>query len=186
MSSAQQVPRDDGERVFVALGGNLGDVAATMRQALRAIRSWPGTRLVTTSWLYRTQPVDAEGPDFLNAVAELRTVLEPEALLERLLDLERAMGRDRSPGDEADRGRGRYASRTLDLDLLMHGRRRMHTRALTLPHPRMHERAFVLAPLAEIDGLLELDDGRTAARALAQAPALRMQRLVPLVEVSRT
>jgi 2-amino-4-hydroxy-6-hydroxymethyldihydropteridine diphosphokinase len=166
------------ERVFVALGGNLGDVFAAMRAALRSLRRIGGTEVVATSWLYRSAPVDADGPDFLNAVVELRTRLEPQALLERLLDLEARFGR---PRDDARIGRGaRHEARTLDLDLLMVGARRIDTPTLQVPHPRMHQRAFVLAPLSDIAPELELHDGRTVAQALAQLPGVPLQRLVPL------
>ncbi len=166
------------ERVFVALGGNLGDVFAAMRTALRSLRRIGGTEVIATSWLYRTAPVDADGPDFLNAVVELRTRLEPQALLERLHDLETRFGR---PRDDARSVRHtRYEARTLDLDLLMVGDRRIDTPTLQVPHPRMHLRAFVLGPLSDIAPELELHDGRTVAQALAQAPDITMQRLVPL------
>jgi 2-amino-4-hydroxy-6-hydroxymethyldihydropteridine diphosphokinase len=166
------------ERVFVALGGNLGDVFAAMRAALRSLRRIGGTEVIATSWLYRSAPVDADGPDFLNAVVELRTRLEPQALLERLLDLEARFGR---PRDDSRHLRSvRHEARTLDLDLLMVGERRIDTPTLQVPHPRMHQRAFVLAPLSDIAPELALHDGRTVAQALAQMPGVPLQRLVPL------
>lgn len=130
-----------GERVFVGLGANLGDAQATLQGALDQLGRLPDTRLVATSSLYRTAPVDASGPDFLNAVAELRTGLEPHALLAQLQAIELRHGRERPY---------RNAPRTLDLDLLRYGDRRLSTPTLTLPHPRMDERAFVLVPLAEL------------------------------------
>jgi 2-amino-4-hydroxy-6-hydroxymethyldihydropteridine diphosphokinase len=130
-----------GERVFVGLGANLGDARATLRAALDALDALPGTRCVARSGLYRSAPIDAGGPDYVNAVAELRTTLEPEALLVALQGLEARFGRERPY---------HHAPRTLDLDLLRYGERRLATAALTLPHPRLHERAFVIAPLAEI------------------------------------
>ena len=129
------------ERVFVGLGANLGDAHATLAAALAALDSHPAIERVATSSLYRTAPVDATGPDYLNAVAELRTTLGP-------LDLLRAL-----QAIEADHGRQRpypNAPRTLDLDLLLFGERELDDPALTLPHPRLHQRAFVLEPLVQI------------------------------------
>jgi 2-amino-4-hydroxy-6-hydroxymethyldihydropteridine diphosphokinase len=134
------MPQAD-ERVFVGLGANLGDAAATLRDAMAAIAALPATRCVRRSSLYRSAPVDAPGPDYVNAVLELRTALEPEALLLELQAIERRFGRQRPH---------RHAPRTLDLDLLAWGDRRVASATLVLPHPRMHERAFVLVPLAEI------------------------------------
>ena len=125
----------------MALGANLGDARATVAQALRALRQLPATRVTATSSLYRSAPVDAYGPDFINAVAQLETQLAPLDLLVALQRLEDAAGRERPY---------RNAPRTLDLDLLLHGDTTMDTPTLTLPHPRMWERAFVLVPLAEI------------------------------------
>lgn len=177
-SGAKLIP---GERIFVALGGNLGDVFSTMRGALQDLRRWPHTQVVAVSWLYRTAPVDADGPDFLNGVVELRSSLAPQALLNELLKLEAVYGRHRdSLADARSRGTRRHASRTLDLDLLMVGDRHVDTSTLQLPHPRMHERAFVLAPLADVAPDLRLADGRAVGVALAGAPLLDMQRLVPL------
>ena len=129
------------ERVFVGLGANLADAGATVRQALQALAALPGTRLVAASSLYRTAPVDANGPDFINAVAELSTALEPLPLLHALQAIELAHGRLRPY---------RNAPRTLDLDLLFHGQRVIDEPTLTVPHPRLHLRAFVLEPLAEL------------------------------------
>jgi 2-amino-4-hydroxy-6-hydroxymethyldihydropteridine diphosphokinase len=130
-----------GERVFVGLGANLGDARLTLRAAIDALAALPATRLVAESSLYRSAPVDAAGPDYVNAVVELHTGLEPEALLRALQAVENRFGRERAH---------RNAPRTLDLDLLLYGERRMATAALQLPHPRMHRRAFVLLPLAQI------------------------------------
>jgi 2-amino-4-hydroxy-6-hydroxymethyldihydropteridine diphosphokinase len=134
-------------RAFVGVGGNLGDAMATVRAALRALGQMPGTEWVASSSLYRSAPVRASGPDFVNAVAELRTVLEPTALLHRLQAIEQTFGRVRSV---------RNAPRTLDLDLLLLGDCVMRGPELVLPHPRAHLRAFVLRPLAELDPGLEL------------------------------
>jgi 2-amino-4-hydroxy-6-hydroxymethyldihydropteridine diphosphokinase len=128
-------------RAYVAIGANLGDARATARQAMDELAALPGTRVSARSSLYRSAPVDAQGPDFINAVVELETELDPTALLAELQRLESGAGRQRPY---------RNAPRTLDLDLLRHGDVVMVTAALTLPHPRMAERAFVLVPLAEI------------------------------------
>ena len=130
-----------GERVFVGIGANLGDAVATVRAAFDALSELPGTRCVARSSLYRSAPVDAPGADYINAVAQLQTKMLPAALLKTLQAIEARFGRERPY---------RNAPRTLDLDLLLYGDRRIDTPLLTLPHPRMHERAFVLVPLAEI------------------------------------
>ena len=126
---------------WVGLGANLGDAAAALRQAVQALAHTPGICLLRTSSLYRSAPVDAHGPDYLNAVAEIATTLSPHDLLAALQALEHAAGRERPY---------RNAPRTLDLDVLRHGDVTLDTPELTLPHPRMLERAFVLVPLAEI------------------------------------
>jgi 2-amino-4-hydroxy-6-hydroxymethyldihydropteridine diphosphokinase len=125
----------------IGLGANLGDCAATLRQALQAIAALPGTQLLRHSSLYRSAPVAATGPDYVNAVAEILTTLSPQALLQALQNLEHAAGRERPYHN---------APRTLDLDILWWSDLHLHTPTLTVPHPRMHERAFVLIPLAEI------------------------------------
>jgi len=128
-------------QAFVAIGANLGDARETVERAIADLATLPKTRLVACSSLYKTAPVDATGPDFVNAVVQLETALDPHALLAELHRLEAVAGRERPY---------RNAPRTLDLDLLRHGDAVMETETLTLPHPRMNERAFVLLPLAEI------------------------------------
>ncbi len=130
-----------GVTAYVGLGANLGDPRAALGQALVELGRLPRTRVVCVSSLYRSAPVDASGPDFLNAVAELQTALGPYELLTELQRIERAAGRERPY---------RNAPRTLDLDLLLYDRLEQDDPVLTLPHPRMRERAFVLLPLAEI------------------------------------
>jgi 2-amino-4-hydroxy-6-hydroxymethyldihydropteridine diphosphokinase len=134
-------------RAFVGVGANLGDAVSTVRAALQALDTLPDTLRVASSSLYRSAPVEAAGPDFINAVAELQTTLPPLELLHRLQAIEHAFGRVRSV---------RNAPRTLDLDLLSCGDLVLHSDELTLPHPRAHLRAFVLLPLAEIDPMLSL------------------------------
>ncbi len=128
-------------QAFVALGANLGDPLTTVRQALHTLARTPGLRLVRASSLYRTAPFQARGPDFINAVAELATSCSAPELLDTLQGIELAAGRERP---------FRNAPRTLDLDLLLYGSATIESSRLTVPHPRMHERAFVLVPLAEI------------------------------------
>ncbi len=130
-------------RAFVGVGANLGDAAATVRAALRTLGDLPQTRLIA----YRSAPLQAHGPDFVNAVAELCTTLPALALLHRMQHIEQVFGRVRSV---------RNAPRTLDLDLLLHGEQVLHGDELELPHPRAHLRAFVLQPLAELDAHLSL------------------------------
>jgi len=125
----------------IGLGANLGDAPATLRRALDALGALPDSTLIATSPIYRSAPIDAGGPDYANAVALLRTGLAPQALLDELQRIELAHGRKRTH---------RNAPRTLDLDLLLYGDERIATTALTVPHPRMHERAFVLKPLADV------------------------------------
>ena len=125
----------------VAFGANLGDAVATVQQALRDVAGLSQTQLVKTSLLYRSAPYEAQGPDFINAVALVQTQLSPLALLHALQALELKSGRERPYIN---------APRTLDLDVIFYGDVTLTTPELTLPHPRWHERAFVLQPLAEV------------------------------------
>ncbi len=131
----------------MALGANLGDAQAAVRQAMDALDRLPQCRVARRSSLYRTAPVarnasgPADGPDYINAVVALHTRLPALDLLDQLQALEQAAGRERSYPD---------APRTLDLDLLLYGNARIDSARLTVPHPRMMQRAFVLLPLAEI------------------------------------
>lgn len=126
---------------YVALGANLGDALQTVRQAFDALSCLPCTRVTARSRLYRTAPFEAQGPDFINAVAQIETSLSAPALLDALQALENQAGRERPYVN---------APRTLDLDLLMYGQATMLSPRLTLPHPRWRERAFVLHPLADV------------------------------------
>jgi 2-amino-4-hydroxy-6-hydroxymethyldihydropteridine diphosphokinase len=129
-------------RAYIALGANLGDPAASVLAAFDALARVPQTTLRARSSLYRTKPVGLRNqPDFINAVAALDTDLAAEALLDQLFLIEARFGRSRSVPN---------APRTLDLDLLLHGDSVLAGPRLILPHPRMHERAFVIAPLVEI------------------------------------
>jgi 2-amino-4-hydroxy-6-hydroxymethyldihydropteridine diphosphokinase len=132
-------------RAFIALGANLADSvadrAATLHAAVKAIGHIANTRLVAVSPFYVSQPVDAQGPDFVNAVAEVSTDLSPQDLLLALHHIEDEFGRLRPY---------RNAPRSLDLDLLMVDQHVINTTTLSLPHPRLHQRAFVLLPLLDL------------------------------------
>lgn len=129
-------------RAFVALGSNLENPQQQVLRALAELDSLPQTRVIAKSALYRTAPVGYDNqPDFINAAAEVSTTLEPVALLRALLALETAHGRERPFPN---------APRVLDLDLLLYDDLELHDPELTLPHPRLHERGFVLFPLADI------------------------------------
>lgn len=128
---------------FVALGGNLGEPLVALKRALEAIGKIRTTRVVAVSSFYRTAPVDSSGPDYVNAVCLVATQLDPHSLLRELQAIENANARVRPVGVH-------NAPRTLDLDILLYDNRVIATSDLTVPHPRMHQRAFVLVPLTEI------------------------------------
>jgi 2-amino-4-hydroxy-6-hydroxymethyldihydropteridine diphosphokinase len=137
-------------RAFVGLGGNLGDVATTLAEAIWALDSLPQTSVRAQSAFYRTPPWgNTQQPEFLNAVVELQTRLAPRVLLDLLLEIEGRFGRDRSESEK-------WGPRELDLDLLVYGDEQMDEPGLHLPHPHLHERAFVLVPLAEIASNLDI------------------------------
>lgn len=129
-------------RAYVALGSNLSEPVSQVKKAFIALENLPTTKVIKLSSLYQTTPVDYNHqPDFINAVAEIKTKLSPKALMENLLSIEQAFGRERPFAN---------APRILDLDLLCYEDIVQQTDLLTLPHPRMHLRGFVLLPLAEI------------------------------------
>ena len=157
------------EKAFIGLGANIGDPGRQLRNALAALDGIPGTRLMRASSLWRTAPVGyAAQPDFVNAVAEVETAQAPRALLEALLAIEKRFGRERSFAN---------APRTLDLDLLLYGDRVLSEQGLELPHPRMHERAFVLAPLAEIAPDIAIPGKGSAAALLAACADQRIEKI---------
>lgn len=131
---------------YVGLGSNLGHPRRRLARALNELQRLPRSHLVAASRNYCSAPlgIDAPQPDYVNAVAVVRTALPPGAMLRQLHRIERRHGRRRGPGER------RNAPRMLDLDLLLFGRRRLLRPGLTVPHPRMHERAFVLRPLLDI------------------------------------
>ncbi|WP_295862571.1 2-amino-4-hydroxy-6-hydroxymethyldihydropteridine diphosphokinase [uncultured Xanthomonas sp.] len=140
MSAATPAP----VQACIGLGGNLGDAAATLRAALAALDTLPQTRLLRASQLYRSPAWGREDqPDFINAAALVSTTLPAPDLLQALLDLEHRHGRQRLPGE-------RWGPRTLDLDLLLYAEAVIDLPGLQVPHPFLHQRAFVLLPLAEI------------------------------------
>ena len=154
---------------YVALGANIGDPTATVLAAFAALANLADSRVVHTSSLYRTAPVGLKNqPDFINAVAMLETGLPPEELLDALLDLEARFGRVR---------RDRNGPRTLDLDLLLYDDIELDLPRLTLPHPRLHLRAFVLLPLAEVAPDLAIPRRGSVA---AWLPAVANQGIVRL------
>ncbi|MEO0539572.1 MAG: 2-amino-4-hydroxy-6-hydroxymethyldihydropteridine diphosphokinase [Cyanobacteria bacterium P01_A01_bin.105] len=138
---AQQTAIDEPSAAAIALGSNLGDSAALLAEALERISAIARTQLLSRSPLYRTAPVGPPQPDFLNCCALLRTGLPPSQLLQQLLQVETRMGRVRQT---------RWGPRHIDIDLLLYGSQILRTATLTLPHPRLHERAFVLVPLRAI------------------------------------
>lgn len=156
-------------QAYVALGSNLDSPRVHVTTALAELEQLPRSRVSARSHLYRTAPQGfAEQPDFVNAVAQLETELDPAELLAQLQNIERRHGRTRS---------FRNAARTLDLDLLLYGDRTIDSPELRVPHPRLHERAFVLRPLTEIDPRLSIP-GRGPAQALLDSCADQPVRVI--------
>jgi len=148
---------------FIGLGGNLGDPAATMAEALQQLESSERTRVEAVSSLYRTPPWGkTDQPDFLNAVAKVETTHSPQGLLEICLHIERNLKRVRAE---------RWGPRSIDMDVLWYDGERIELPGLTIPHPRMLDRAFVLVPLAEIAPALDLSgiSARERASSMEQA-----------------
>lgn len=132
---------------YIGIGANLGDARAQVEQAINSLKQLPGTRLVAQSSLFLTAPVDATGDDYVNAVACIETELPAQALLEQLQELEQSAGRERPY---------RNAPRTLDLDILLYGEQIIATPGLSVPHPRLTQRAFALIPLLQIDPFIAI------------------------------
>ncbi|MGB8413969.1 MAG: 2-amino-4-hydroxy-6-hydroxymethyldihydropteridine diphosphokinase [Candidatus Binatus sp.] len=135
-------------RAFIGIGSNLGDRAGNYREAIARIAAIPDTRIVRQSSIYETEPMGDLKGAFLNGVVEVETELPAEVLMRRLLALERIMGRKRVKGRK--QSRGKYRPRIIDLDLLFFNKETIDTRILKVPHPRLHERRFVLAPMSEL------------------------------------
>lgn len=130
---------------YVGIGSNLGDARVNVEHAIEQLGRFPKTRVSGQSSLFRSAPVDADGNDFVNAVARLETRLTAQELLRELQTLELDCGRERPY---------RNAPRTLDLDILLYGQREIQSKSLTVPHPRLTERAFALIPLLQIDPMI--------------------------------
>ncbi len=162
------MPGPNKERVYLSLGGNIGDPAQAMGEALRMLDADARTKIVAVSSLYRTPPWgNTEQPDFLNAAAEIHTGRSPRELLDLCLDAERKLKRVRAE---------RWGPRLVDLDILVFGDRTIHEPGLEIPHPRMLERAFVLVPLAEIAPDFSVN-GETLSRRLAAADVTGIEKL---------
>ena len=146
---------------YIGIGSNLDDPQGNVRRAIARLGDLSGTRLTGQSSLFRTAPIDAGGDDYINAVACIETQFAPEDLLRQLQAIEQDFGRERPY---------RNAPRTLDLDLLLYGQRAISTDALTVPHPRMTERAFVLIPLLQLDPFAVIP-GQGPAHAFVSAVA---------------
>ena len=154
---------------YVGLGANLGEPRRHLEQALRELDEVPLTRVMSRSSLYRSAPLGyADQPDFVNAVAQLETRLPAQGLLAELQAIEARHGRERSFAN---------APRTLDLDLLLFGDERISEPELTVPHPRMHERAFVLLPLVEIAPDAAIPGRGKASALLRQLPSQAVERI---------
>lgn len=148
---------------YLGLGANLGDREANLRRAVELLAVTPGVRVRRVSAVYETEPVGLrEQPWFLNQVVEVETDLSPQALLTRALEIEAALGRAR---------RERWGPRIIDMDILLYNELTLETPGLTLPHPRLAERAFALVPLAELAPARPLPGGRTVAELAARAAA---------------
>jgi len=154
---------------YVGLGANLGDPRRQLDTAIDELKRLPGTRVRRVSGIYKTSPQGyADQPDFLNAVARLDTELSAEMLLDALREIENRHGRERPFPN---------APRTLDLDLLLYGDHVVNSPGLVLPHPRMHERAFVLKPLVEIAPRADIPGHGKAARLLAACTNQEAERI---------
>jgi len=161
-------------RVYIALGSNLGDSRGILSAALAALHELDKTRLVSVSPAYRSAAVGpGEQPDYINLVAQLETRLPPDTLLRAMQAIELEHGRERGQ---------RWAARTLDLDMLLYGNEVRDKAELTLPHPRLAERDFVLVPLADLDPELALPCGTTVASLLQRCPRGQLSPLGEAIE----
>nr|WP_314901249.1 2-amino-4-hydroxy-6-hydroxymethyldihydropteridine diphosphokinase [uncultured Deefgea sp.] len=162
--------------IFVALGANLGDPAAQLQQAIAALAAWPAMTLLQSSSFYASAPVGyTDQPDFVNAVCELSTDLSAPEVLAALLSIEAEQGRQRE---------FKNSPRTLDLDLILYGNEQVNLPDLTVPHPRMHERAFVLQPLLEIAPEAQIPGLGAAQDYLAAVAAQTLTRIPEKTRIS--
>ena len=158
-------------RAYIAFGANLGDPASAFARAQKRLGELPGTRVIARSSLYRSAPVGVSGqPDFINAVIAVDTTLAPRPLLDALLAIEHDCGRTRDFP---------LAPRTMDLDLLLHGDAVIDEPGLQVPHPRMHERAFTLQPLAEIAPAASIPGRGRVAELLPAVAGQAIERVAP-------
>lgn len=166
-----------GVAAFLGLGSNLGDRLGTLRRAVDLLHEHAGIEVVRSSRVYETEPVGPPQPTYLNAVLEIRTDLEPHDLLDSCQAVENALGRVRAE---------RWGPRTIDVDVLTYDERTIDDPDLTIPHPRMHERGFVLLPLRELDADPMLPAGRSLdAVRLSPATILGVRPFAPPLWVSR-
>jgi len=154
---------------FIGLGSNLEQPRSQLQRAFADLDQLPGTRLIAQSSLYRSAPVGyLDQPDFMNAVAKIETALTPQALLQALLQIEHLHGRERT---------FRNAPRTLDMDVLLYDNVQLHEQGLTIPHPQMHLRAFVLQPLLEIEPDCDIPAVGSAQQALQDCQGQVLERI---------
>lgn len=153
---------------YIGLGSNLKNPIAQIKQAILALSQLPQTNLIKISSLYTSDSLLPNQPRYTNAIASINTYLEAETLLDLLQQIENNQGRQRNQ---------RWGARTLDLDIILYGNQRLNTPRLTVPHPQMELRSFVLTPLTEIAPHLTLPDGRTITSLLKQCPSLNIQKI---------
>lgn len=162
--------RQNQVRAYIGLGSNMTDPIAQVHSGFAALKRLADTRVEACSSLYRTAPVGLQAqPDFINAVCCVHTRVTPTDLMQRLLDIEKKHGRVR----EGDKG----GPRSLDLDLLVYGDELIHSAQLTVPHPRLHERAFVLYPLFELDPEMLIPERGPVRELMRQCSAQRVQKI---------
>jgi 2-amino-4-hydroxy-6-hydroxymethyldihydropteridine diphosphokinase len=159
------------DTAYIGLGSNLNDPVRQLCRAVSALQTLPESQLIQCSSLYASAPIgNTDQPDFINAVCELETGLPPERLMQVLLDIEAGQGRDRSDGKMG-------GPRTLDLDLLVYGQIQQTTARVVLPHPRLHQRAFVLYPLSEIASQLIIPGWGSVTDLLENCKGQQIERL---------
>jgi len=156
---------------YIGVGSNVGDAQNHVEHALKQLASLCDTRLIRQSSLFRTTPIDADGDDYVNAVACVETRLGAQPLLQQLRALEQAAGRERHY---------RNAPRTLDLDLLLYGQQTITSESLTVPHPRMTQRGFVLIPLLQIDPLVTIPGQGLAHRFVPDLAGQGIEKITPM------
>ena len=155
-------------RAYIGLGANLGEAAASVTDALARLGGLPKTRLTAQSSLFRTEPIEADGADYVNAVAQIETGLPPLELLRGLQRIEQDFGRERTYQN---------APRTLDLDILLYGQQTITSDELVVPHPRLTQRAFALIPLLQIEPLVTIPGAGPAHAFVAAVAGQRIQKI---------